>query len=87
MPRYFQGERKMELKEIAHMAILCLCVFIASGCNLPHEEKPPYAISKPLSAVGSKDNCYTFAGIEFELYNASDREIKTIEVSCTVYGQ
>ena len=67
------------------MAILCLCALITAGCGSSNAEKPPYALSKPVSAVGSKESCYTFAGIEFELYNASEHEISALEVSCTAY--
>ena len=67
------------------MAILCFCALIACGCDSKDMEKPPYAISKPISAVGGKEGYYNFAGIEFTLYNADDREIRAIEVSCTVY--
>jgi len=75
----------MERKKIAELGLLCLCALLANGCDSLDPDNPPYAISKPVSVAGCKEGYYNFAGIEFTLYNAAEREIEGIEVSCTVY--
>jgi len=75
----------MERKKIAGLGLLCLCALLGSGCDALKADNPPYAISKPVSIAGAKEGYYNFAGIEFTLYNAAEREIAGIEVSCMVY--
>jgi len=75
----------IEIDGTLRFAILCLLALIASGCDIRDTAKPPYAITKPVSVTGIKAGYYSLAGIEFTIYNETEKEIQAIGVSCMIY--
>ncbi len=59
--------------------LLCACeVFMAPPA-------PPFVITKPVCVIGASEPNYQCGGIEFTLYNTSNKTISGIAMSCMVY--
>ena len=74
---------------IKHIPGLFLLMFLTSVCfvccDAIEPEIPPYIISKPESKIGTLPGYYQFAGVEFDFFNATTKDISGINISFMVY--
>lgn len=64
-------------------ALVIFCLFFIS-C----QQEPviiPYALSTPKCKIGENKPCWMFAGVEFEFYNTSQKEIKELKLHFFLY--
>ncbi len=59
---------------------------ICSSCEEMQDEMP-YIISVPSVHLEGNPGFYDFCGIEFSLYNSSEKTIQSLDISCYIYPQ
>jgi hypothetical protein len=69
------------------LVFLFLGALFVSSCDVFYsaDGQPPFAVSKPVSAVGKKTDYYAFAGVEFTYLNTSSKTVSSVSVSFMVF--
>ncbi|GHU96926.1 hypothetical protein FACS189483_01380 [Spirochaetia bacterium] len=65
------------------LALASLCPLLASSCA--PNEAPPYVVSKPICLIERMSGYFNFAGIEFDFFNAGEKNISDLYVSFIIY--
>lgn len=67
------------------ISILAVTFAAVVSCADPMNETP-YIVSTPVSKCTPSPGNYEHAGIEFDFFNTTDKDIKSVTVSCYVYS-
>lgn len=75
----------MKIRNFYEGTITIILLFFSASCS-DLQREAPYIMSVPEMKIEEKAGYYRLAGIEFDIYNMSGKEIKSVEISCFVYS-
>ncbi len=66
---------------VAFLALLAALI----GCETAADDGLPCVISQPRARVAEREGYYSFAGIEFDFANLSQKTVAEFSISCFIY--
>jgi hypothetical protein len=69
----------------AALMTISLFSLIALSCSGQTEGEPPYLLGTPIVTNDPKQGDFQYGGVLFTLYNAADKDIEELRVSCLLY--
>ncbi|MEL3906607.1 MAG: hypothetical protein P1P65_06225 [Treponema sp.] len=60
-------------------------ILFCISCKGVHSGTVPFAVSVPQCKIGAEPGYYEAAGIEFDFYNTSTKDMQEVEVQCMIF--